>query len=358
MLIGQGSPSDGIYYLQYGRLGVYREEQDGSFLLSEVLPGEMVGELGAVTGRQRTATLRAEEPSSIIHVEQADFLHAVNETPELLTDIFLMMGRRLTHADIARVTLDRSFQQAVERVAELSDEKARLEETLRLREELADMIIHDLRNPLGVISGGLHLLLTTQSGDWPEYTSTVLEMIQRSVQRMRRLVDTLQDIASFEQQEMHLHRLPLDLGGLAEEAIAEEQPLAIVAGLSLENHLPANLPLVLADRDVILRVLINLLDNGLKFTPGGGQVWLEGREEGNEVRVEVVDTGPGIPPEEQSRIFEKFTRVRGRAAPVRGTGLGLAFCAMAVAAHDGRVWVEDGPGGVGSRFVFTLPVAR
>jgi len=358
VLIGQGAPSDGIYYLQQGRLGVYREEQDGLFLLSEVLPGELVGELGAVTGWQRTATLRAEEPSLVIHVGQADFLRAVNETPDLVTDVFTMMGRRLTRADIARVTLDRSYQQAVERVTELSDEKARLEETLRLREELADMIVHDLRNPLGVIAGGLHLLNTAlESGTWPEYAPTVLDTIQRSVQRMRRLVDTLQDIASFEQQEMSLHRLPLNLTDLAEEAIAEEQPLALINGLSLESRLPADLPEVLADRDVILRVLINLLDNGLKFTPSGSQVWLEGRREGEEVHVEVLDTGPGIPPEERSRIFEKFTRVRGRSAPTRGTGLGLAFCAMAVTAHGGRIWVEDGPGGVGSRFVFTLPVA-
>jgi signal transduction histidine kinase len=84
-------------------------------------------------------------------------------------------------------------------------------------------------------------------------------------------------------------------------------------------------------------------------------VWVETHVGEESVRVEVIDTGPGIPVEERTRIFEKFTQIQGRVGSRRGSGLGLAFCKMAVEAHGGNIWVEDGPDGRGSRFAFTLP---
>ena len=84
-------------------------------------------------------------------------------------------------------------------------------------------------------------------------------------------------------------------------------------------------------------------------------MWTEGRLEADAVRLDVVDTGPGIPILERERIFEKFTQLPGRTSVRRGSGLGLTFCRMAVEAHGGRIWIEDGPDGVGSRFVFTIP---
>ncbi len=359
ILIHQGSVSDGVYYLERGRLGVYREEQDALFLLSEIAPGKLVGELGAATGWARTATVKAEETSRVIYIPEADFRRALNEVPGLAAEIVRQMGERLTAADVARVTLGRSYQQAIDRAQTLHSEKARLEELLRLREELADTIIHDLRNPLGVISAGLDMLQRSLAdGSEPEYAVSVMDLVGRSVRRMQHLVDTLLDIARLEEGKMTLRHRPLDLRGLVEEAILEAQPLAENAGVAVENRLSPHLPLVMADRDVLQRVLTNLLDNALKFTPGGGRVWVEAHPDGEIVRVEMVDTGPGIPLKERTRIFEKFTQVKGRVGTRSGSGLGLAFCQMAVEAHGGRIWVEDGPKGVGSRFVLTLPTAQ
>jgi signal transduction histidine kinase len=168
-------------------------------------------------------------------------------------------------------------------------------------------------------------------------------------------VDTLLDIARLEEGAMALGLLPLDLEGLVGEVLAEERPLAEKKGVTLESRLPESLPPVLADHDVLLRVLVNLVDNALKFTPRGERVWVAAGPEPKGVRVEVVDAGPGIPVAERARIFEKFTQVQRQAETRRGVGLGLSFCRMAVEAHGGRIWVEDGPGGRGSRFVFTLP---
>ena len=166
---------------------------------------------------------------------------------------------------------------------------------------------------------------------------------------------TLLDIARLEEGTLELHLQSLDLGSLIEEAIVEERHLAGAKRVALEANLPSELPNVSADRDVLLRVLINLVDNGLKFTHAGGHVWVEVRLEAEAVRVDVVDTGLGIPEGQKERVFEKFTQVRRHIQARRGSGLGLAFCRMAVEAHGGHIWVEDGPEGKGSRFAFTIP---
>jgi signal transduction histidine kinase len=348
VLISQGTISDGVYCLTQGRLGVYREEEGGLFFLAEVVPGEVVGELGAATGRLRTATVKAEEASTVTHVSEADFRRALLVAPGLAAEIVRLVGEKLTAADVARVTLGRSYRQATDRAQALRTEKARLEELLRLREELADTIVHDLRNPLGVLSASLELLKHPLAGqDDANYRASVVDMMERSVRRMRRLVDTLLDMARLEEGRMALYVEPLDLSPVLMAIVAEERPLAETDGVALSGRLPAELPVVLADRDVLQRVLINLVDNALKFTPSNGRVWLEARPEAEGVQVAVVDT----------RIFEKFTQVQGRKGLRRGLGLGLAFCRMAVEAHGGRIWVEDGPEGIGSRFAFTLPLA-
>ncbi len=357
VLIQQGAPTDGVYYLTSGELGVYHEDEGARYLLSRIAPGTLVGELGATTGWARTATVLAEQDSEVIFVPEAEFRQALHDIPGLAATIIHLMAGRLTDADIARVNLGRSYQWAKTRAETLDSEKGRLEELLRLREELADMIVHDLRNPLGVILGGLSLLQLACREDQSEYAASVVGTMERAAERMQRLVETLLDIAQLEEKGIPLQRTPLNLGKLVRETVAEELSLAEVSGVALESQVPMDLAPVLADRDMLQRVLINLLDNGLKFTPRGGRVWVTAEPRGEDLRVEVVDNGPGIPPRERERIFEKFTQVRGREGTRRGSGLGLAFCRMVMEAHGGRIWVEEGPDGVGSRFVLTLPLA-
>ena len=358
VLIRQGMVSDGVYYLTSGKLGTYKEEQGKLYPLSEILPGRLVGELGSTTGGTRTATLKAEEESVVIHVPEADFHQALRESPDLAATVVWQIGKHLTSADAVRITLGRSYSRAAGRVEALTTEKVQLEELLRLREELADMIVHDLRNPLTVIINGLQLLGDVSVSDADrDYANVVVETMERATQRMERLVDTLLDIARFEEGAMTLQLQRLDMAALIEETITGERHLAENKDMVMEARLAVELPAVSADRDVLQRVLTNLLDNALKFTPAGGRVWVEAHPEAKAVRVDVVDTGPGIPAGERERIFEKFTQVRGQTGSRRGSGLGLTFCRMAVEAHGGRIWIEDGPGGKGSRFVFTVPIA-
>jgi len=356
VLIRQGTSSDGMYYLKSGWLGVYREEREDFFLLSIVAPGEMVGEIGASTGRSRTATVMATEKSRVIHISEDDFRRAITEVPNLAAEIINIIGNRLTDADNVRIVLGQSYRRAVGRVQALHSQKERLEELLRLREELADMIVHDLRNPLGAVSTALDLLdqVPVAEGE-EEYVSKVMVTVRQSVHRIQSLTDTLLDIACLEEGEMTLWLQPIKLHDMIEELMDEEHLLARKGGVMLENRVTGDLPTIVADPDILQRILINLLDNALKFTPRGGKVWVDARPDADMVRVQVTDTGPGIHPDERLRIFEKFTQIPRRATYQRGSGLGLAFCRMAIGAHGGRIWVEDGPEGKGSRFIFNVP---
>jgi signal transduction histidine kinase len=143
------------------------------------------------------------------------------------------------------------------------------------------------------------------------------------------------------------------------EVVEGLRPLAAEKVVTLEANIPGPSILVCADRDKINQVLMNLIGNAIKFTPAQGRVAVSASKNGKEsVRVSVSDTGPGIPPEEKEKIFDKFYQIAGVEGPKpRGTGLGLAICKALVELHGGRIWVESDLSG-GSNFTFTLPAAE
>ena len=152
--------------------------------------------------------------------------------------------------------------------------------------------------------------------------------------------------------------LALELTSLAQliqAAVSRAASTLQACGLASRVYLPAYLPPVEIDADMIDRVVVNLLDNAIKFTPGGGQISVAAEPHADHVTVSITDTGYGIPPEQRPHIFERFARGTS-AKRSRGFGLGLMFCKLAVEAHGGQIWVEDGEGSVGCKFIFTLPL--
>jgi signal transduction histidine kinase len=136
-------------------------------------------------------------------------------------------------------------------------------------------------------------------------------------------------------------------------------PLAQQADITIDLVLGANLPPLQVDAKFVDRVIHNLLDNAIKFTPNGGhvQLWAKPDPENTDaLLLGVKDTGPGVPPKEQHRLFEKFQQVRSVSGRRVGTGLGLPFCKLAIEAHGGQIWVESEVG-KGSTFIMRLPVA-
>jgi PAS domain S-box-containing protein len=229
-----------------------------------------------------------------------------------------------------------------------------------LRDDLISMIYHDLRSPLANIVSSLELLTALLPEDIDPGLNGMLSVAMRSTERIQRLTNSLLDINRLEAGHPVGNRQPAWPNQLATDALEAVLPLAAVKNVSLSCRLAETLPAVQVDVDMIRRVMINLLENAVKYTPTGGQAWIDGRSSAEEVEIFVQDTGPGIPPDERERIFDKFTRLKAKDGPpgprVSGFGLGLAFCRLAVAGHGGRIWVESGPEG-GSSFHFTLPLA-
>jgi signal transduction histidine kinase len=168
---------------------------------------------------------------------------------------------------------------------------------------------------------------------------------------MLSMLGSILDVARMGAGEMKLRREPCDLGDLVRAVAAAAGPLPDGRTLTLDASGPSFA--LAADVGLVRRVIQNLLGNALRYTPAGGDVRVVVTPSDGEIRVAVIDTGPGIAPENQRRIFEKFGQVEERKDRV-GTGLGLAFCKLAVEAHGGRIGV-DSELGKGSTFWFTLP---
>ncbi len=224
-----------------------------------------------------------------------------------------------------------------------------------LRDDLSAMIYHDLRSPLSNIISALDILNSFLPEESVTTIQPILSIASRSTDRLQRLISSLLDINRLEAGQPITNKRPLEPGLLAEEAAEVVRPLTESKQQSLAVQIESNLPNIEADPDMLRRVLINLIENAVKFTPVGGQIEVSCSSEPDFIRFQVKDSGAGIAEEAREAIFEKFTRLQAERFP-KGFGLGLAFCRLAVRAHGGRIWVESQVG-KGSQFIFNVPVA-
>jgi PAS domain S-box-containing protein len=223
------------------------------------------------------------------------------------------------------------------------------------REDMMNMIIHDLRNPLANIMNSLDVLrdeMEDQANGMPQ--KELLRIATRSSKRMRQLINSILDLSRLESGHALQNTEQTDLGTLLHDAIQFVEPQLDIRNIKLSADIKATLPQIEIDADMISRVVLNLLENAIKFTQMGSTVHLTTQTSGPDVQVSIADNGPGIPPAQQRTIFEKFVRLQHQGKP-KGTGLGLAFCKLAIEAHKGRIWVESLPG-QGATFHFTLPL--
>jgi signal transduction histidine kinase len=224
----------------------------------------------------------------------------------------------------------------------------------KLRDDLIHMIVHDLRTPLTSILGGLETVVDTDYD--PELTREFVPIAHASAVTLLEMVNTLLDINKMESGQMKLHLEDVDVGQVAATALDQVRGLAREHRHNLESAIDDACGTVRADGELLRRVMVNLLGNAIKFTPDGGEIRLEAGCHDGEVRVAVSDNGPGIPPEYQERIFQKFGQVETRKAGRKhSTGLGLTFCRMVAEAHGGRIWV-DSEVGKGSTFTIAIPL--
>jgi len=313
-------------------LGIQAEELLGRPIEEVGLPAEVVGAVA--------------EPSSA-------------EGPP--KELFLPKGRVL-YADVS--VIETVSGDELGRVAVMRD-ITRFKELDEMKSEFLATVSHDLRAPLTFMRGYTQRLDVV--GELNEKQQSYVKNILQGVERIDNLVLDLLDLSRIE-AGLGMQESPCNLGVLVAEAVSSLRPRATEKGVSLQIHPPleasngGNEALVSGDRTLLRQVFINLLDNAIKYTPQGGKVAaglsIEGENGQSRATVRVADTGIGIAPDEQVRLFEKFYRTkRGNRSGAAGTGLGLAIVKSVVERHQGKVWVESKPD-KGSAFYVTLPLAN
>ena len=283
----------------------------------------------------RSATLRAEHAARDAHRRREELVKA----NQALRNAYYLL-ERTNHA--------------------LAEAQAELVEARRLKTEFVNTVSHELRAPLNFIVGFSELMVNSPDvyGDqpWPEGLRQDLEEIHRSSSHLSRLIDDILDLAQIEAQRMALKREFASLAEIAREAASMVSPWLERKGLELVQEYDPDLPNLYVDRTRIRQVMLNLLNNAVRFTDHGRISVRVGRV-GHEAVIEVADTGVGINPEQLPNIFQDFVQLdSGRGRAVGGFGLGLAICRRFVEMHGGRIWADSQPG-CGSTFHVALPLS-
>lgn len=242
--------------------------------------------------------------------------------------------------------------------------QARAEEQIRLqsqaiaeRENFLSFVAHELRNPLTILLGNIDYLLSSPRAADPEKQVRILGNLRKASERLQALVTNLLAISRVQRAESALDLKPISMQTVIEDAVDEVVLQATDRRIALDVHVDPALPPVRGDETSLIRLLSNLLENGIKYTPIGGQVTVRAVRENGRVRVEVADTGQGIPPEELPHVFDLYHRARSSGTPfAKGSGLGLALAKTIVDRHGGEIQVAS-TAGTGTIFTIRLHLA-
>ena len=249
-------------------------------------------------------------------------------------------------------------------IFQLNQTREELEAQLRFKDRIIAMMAHDLRNPLTAASIAIETLELGYAPDQartltlsPELTGKLLKHAKTQVRAINRMITDILKAARGASMELQIVPQELDLSALCFDVVDTFQNRLSEKQQVLTTEIPQDLPTVYADGAQVRRVITNLLDNAIKYTPQEGKLSLVALHRTTQkVQVSVTDTGPGIPPENRDKIFEESYRLQ-RDITQEGYGLGLALCQRIIRAHYGQIWADSSPG-EGSSFYFNLPVYR
>ena len=222
------------------------------------------------------------------------------------------------------------------------------------------VLSHELRTPLTAIRGFVDLILSNDAGEINHEQREYLDIVSEQSEHLESLINALLEFAELDASETSLQKDFISVDNLVDTAIALVEALAHKRSVTLQSQVACDLPLLYADGPRLERVLYNLLDNAIKFTPRNGLVTVTVDDHPSEVQLCITDMGSGVPPSERELIFDRFYQIDSSSTREHGgTGLGLALCKHVVGMHQGRIWVEqpetDDDSYPGSRFCFTIP---
>ena len=230
-----------------------------------------------------------------------------------------------------------------------------VERANRAKSEFLANMSHELRTPLHTIIGFSELLAEELKGPLNTDQKRFVSHIHRDSQHLLALINEILDLSKIEAGKLQLRKEAVEVRALVDDVIASIRPRAVEGQIQIATGLDGSL-IVEGDRIRVKQILYNLLSNAVKFTPKGGTVRVEAEADGDFARISVIDTGVGIPRDEQKSVFDSFHQVGATAVGLReGTGLGLPITKRLVEEHGGSIWLESEPG-KGSRFSFTLPL--
>ncbi|MGK7911567.1 MAG: histidine kinase [Synechococcus sp.] len=242
-----------------------------------------------------------------------------------------------------------------EDVFKLRQREVELQEQLLFKDRILAMLAHDLRNPLAATSLALETLELNKDKLKPETVNQMFAHARNQTRLMDSMIADILEAARGTSSELALSTRQVEFSALCRDVISEIATRAANKELILETDIPDVLPTIHADVDKIRQVLMNLLDNAIKYTPSGGLIRVTALHRTRQkVEVIVADTGPGIPQEAKERVFSDTVRL-SRDLDCDGYGIGLSLCRRIIRAHYGRIWVDSRPG-EGSSFHFTLPI--
>lgn len=250
-------------------------------------------------------------------------------------------------------------------VFRLKQENEELLDQLNFKDRVIALLAHDLRSPLTAASLALETLEISQLANkgntppkvTPALTEQLIKQARNQIRTMERMITDILQAARGTSAELRIVPHRLDIGVLCLDVLAQMKERFKEKSQRLETDIPTDLPAVYADEERVRQVLVNLLDNAIKYTPEEGRIQVSMLHRTTQkIQVSVCDTGPGIPSESSDRVFEAHYRLR-RDETTDGYGLGLAVCQRIIRAHYGHIWVDSSPN-QGSAFHFTLPVYR
>ncbi|MGZ8376281.1 MAG: ATP-binding protein [Gemmatirosa sp.] len=332
------------------------EHQPDLCLLDVSMPAGDLGVPDRQTGFEVCRRIKRDARTSRIPVI---FVTALNDTADRVKAIEAGGDDFLTkpHNRLVLGARVRSLLKLKGATDALEDSLRKLRELEKVRDDLMKMIVHDLKSPLTSVLATLEMAIDGDFDPVTEKQRGALSDAQDKAQELLALIDDLLQIARIEEGAIQLDPQPIAPPEFFEELLRDWHVRLESAGARAVLDIAADTPTFVADRTLLRRVIGNLLQNAIVHASEPVSVRLSARRDREGVLITVADDGPGIPPEYHEVIFRKFETVKLQTAPrVRGSGLGLAFCKLAIDAHGGRIWVQSAQGR-GSQFHILLPLA-
>jgi signal transduction histidine kinase/DNA-binding response OmpR family regulator len=377
LILFQGKPT-GAVYVRSDLEGLNRRFRSYAEIATVLLFGSLMAALLVSSIFRRSVAKPIVDLAEIAEAVTRDKNYSIRATPvtdqgelSILIDAFNEMLAQIDRNEKelikARDELERRVQERTAQLQAAKDEveafsqtvvraKNELERASKFKDQFLSTMSHELRTPLNAILGFSDLLTEERYGKLNERQNRYLQHIRNGGRHLLKLINDILDLSKIEAGRLQLAIETVRLDTSFGEAIDTLNPLASQKSQTLVRH-PAPDLSVRADSTRLKQILINLLANAVKFTPEGGKIDLAAKRQGDSVRIEVRDSGPGIAPEEQKRVFEAFYRIIEKGKSAEGTGLGLAITQRLVELHGGTLGLESELG-VGTCFYFILPIAQ